>query len=52
MPNAKIETWVAAVGFFVLAVMLCIEGVAIFGSYAAKIGERRSSATVMMHFRE
>ena len=53
MPNAKIELWVAAVGFFVLAVLLGMEAIAIFGTYAAKIGDRRSSTTMMtVHFRD
>jgi hypothetical protein len=52
MPNAKIERWVAAIGFFVLAVMLCVEGVAIFGTYAAGPGYRQSSTAMMtMQFR-
>ena len=52
MPNAKIERWVAAAGFFVLAIVLCMEGVAIFGTYAAKIGNRPSSAMMTVHFRD
>ena len=53
MPSAKIEMWVAAIGFFVLAVLLSMEGVAIFGTYAAKIGDRRSSTMMMtVHFRD
>ena len=53
MPGAKIERWIAAVGFFVLTVLLCMEGVAIFGTYAARYGYRQSSTLMMtMQFRE
>lgn len=53
MSNAKVERWIAATGFFVLAVVLCMEGVAIFGTYAAGHGYRQSSTLMMtMQFRE
>jgi len=53
MADAKIERWIAAVGFFVLLVLLCMEGVAIFGTYAAGSGHRQSSTEMMrLQFRQ